>query len=139
MIPAELQQARQAVQTFSVSVAGRFAIDTWVHGATYSAVAYAVVPKVEGGLWYTVTGTGFNDTAYYGQTLSITFSAAGAVPRPADGHADTRLQDRGDTLWACLSSISGPLADLTLAEPYFTARFAGLRVTARVSVRAASG
>ncbi len=131
--------------TFSVTVPCRYATDTWVQGANYSAAAYLVVSKVAGGLWYTVTGSGFNDTAYYGQQLSLTFSAAGAVPRPADGsgaaftqdHAPDRVQDRGDSLWVCLSSISGPLAKLGEAVPYFDARFGSMAIQAVVSVRKA--
>jgi hypothetical protein len=133
--------------TFSVTVLCRYATDTWVQGAHYSAAAYLVVSKVDGGLWYTVTGSGFNDTAYYGQHLSLTFSAAGAVPRPenAPGAAFTqdrtqdRVQDRGDSLWVCLSSISGPLARLGEAVPYFDARFGGMAIEAVASVRKAPG
>lgn len=121
----------------TVTVACHYATDTWVHGSTYSAAAYVVVPKVAGGLWYTVTGSGFNDTAYYGQRLSLTFSAAGAVPRPERGHGDTRVQDRGDSLWVCLSSISGPLATRGEAAPYFDARFSGMAIQAVVSVHKA--
>ena len=125
--------------TTHLAVDGHFAVDTWVRGATYSAVAYAVVPKVAGARWYTVSGSGFHDPAYYGRSLSLTFSAMGAIARPADGHGDTRVQDRGDTLWACLSSISGPIADIHLAAPYFEARFRGVQIRAMVSVSPAPG
>lgn len=125
-------------QTINVTVAGHYATDTWVQGATYSAAAYVVVPKVAGGLWYTVTGSGFNDPAYYGEWLSLSFSAGGAVPRPDQGHGDTRVQDRGDTLWVCLSSISGPVANRGEAAPYFDARFGGMAIQAVVSVYKAS-
>jgi hypothetical protein len=138
-LPAPAATARSSghrgARTFTVTVQGRYATDTWVHGSSCSAVAYAVVPKVPGGLWYTVTGTGFNDAAYYGRQLTLTFSAAGAIARPADGHGDTRVQDRGDTLWACLSSISGPMADIGDAVPSFDVRFAGMTIKAVVSVR----
>ncbi len=118
----------------SVTVAGRYATDTWRQGQSYSAVAYVVVPKVAGGVRYAVTGTGFNDTAYYGKLLSLAFSPVGAIARPADGYGDTRVQDRGDSLWVCLSSISGPVASLGEAVPYFDARFGGMRVQAVVSL-----
>lgn len=137
MKSAEPRQAHRAAQTSTVTVNGHYATDTWVQGSSYSAAAYVVVPKVAGGLWYTVTGSGFNDTAYYGQRLSLTFSVAGAVPRPGDGHDDTRVQDRGDTLWVCLSSISGPLVNLGEAVPYFDARFGSMAIEAVVSVRKA--
>jgi len=127
--------------TFSVTVPCRYATESQAQGAGYSAAAYLVVSKVTGGLWYTVTGCGFNDTAYYGQRLSLTFSAAGAVPRPADGlgasGGQDRVQDRGDSLWVCLSSISGPLARLGEAVPYFDARFGGMAIEAVASVRKA--
>jgi hypothetical protein len=118
----------------TVTVEGHYAIDTWSQGQSYSAVAYVVVPKVAGGIRYIVTGTGFNDTAYYGKLLSLSFSPAGAIARPADGYGDTRVQDRGVTLWVCLSSISGPISSLAEAVPYFDARFGGMRVQAVVSV-----
>ena len=135
--------------TFSVTVPCRYATESQVQGAGYSAAAYLVVSKVAGGLWYTVSGSGFDDTAYYGQHLSLTFSAAGAVPRPGDGpgasgaqdrtqgRAPDRVQDRGDTLWVCLSSISGPLARRAEALPYFDARFGGMAIEAVASVRKA--
>jgi hypothetical protein len=131
--------AHAAAQTFAVTVPCRYATDTWVQGAHYSAAAYLVVSKVTGGLWYTVTGSGFNDTAYYGRQLSLTFSAASAVPRPDDGPGDARVQDRGDALWICLSSLSGPLARLGEAVPYFDARFGGMAIEAVASVRKAPG
>lgn len=138
-LPVAVAAARPPVprgtRTYTVTVQGRYDTDTWLHGSSSSVVAYAVVPKVRGGLWYTVTGTGFNDAAYYGHELTLTFSAAGAIARPADGHGDTRVQDRGDTLWACLSSISGPIADIGDAVPGFDARFAGITIKALVSVR----
>ncbi len=125
--------------TYSVTVPCRYATDTWVNGAHYSAAAYLVVCKVAGGLWYTVSGCAFNDTAYYGQQLSLTFSAASAVPRPASGPGEARVQDRGDTLWVCLSSISGPLARLDEALPCFDARFGGMAIEAVASVRKTPG
>jgi hypothetical protein len=136
-----------SANTFSVTAPCRYATDTWVQGSQYAAAAYLVVSKVSGGLWYTVTGSAFNDTAYYGQHLSLTFSAASAVPRPAagpgasgprDGLRD-RIEDRGDSLWVCLSSISGPLANLAEAVPYFDARFGGMAIEAVASVRKAPG
>jgi hypothetical protein len=134
MKSAEPPQVRSEAQTSSVTVDGRYVTDSWVQGSTYSAAAYVVVPKVEGGLWYTVTGSGFNDTAYYGQRLSLTFSAARAAPRADHGHGDTRVQDRGDTLWVCLSRIRGPVANQDEAAPYFDARFGGMAIQVVVSV-----
>lgn len=126
-----------ARQQHTVTVAGHYATESSVQGSTYSAAAYAVVPKVAGGLWYTVTGSGFNDTAYYGQGLSLTFSAAGAVPRPDQERGDTQVQDRGETLWVCLSRISGPASNRGEALPYFDARFGGMAIQAVVSVHKA--
>jgi hypothetical protein len=122
-----------------VTVDGHCATDTWMQGQSYSAVAYVVVPKVVGGTHYAVTGTGFNDPAYYGRRLALSFSPVGAIPRPADGYGDTRVQDRGDSLWVCLSSIGGPIARLAEAAPYFDARFGGMQVKAVVSVGPAPG
>lgn len=130
MKPAAHAEAGQ----HTVTVEGHCATDTWTQGQSYSAVAYVVVPKVAGGTLYAVTGTGFNDTAYYGQRLSLSFSPVGAITRPADGYGDTRVQDRGDSLWVCLSSISGPIASQAEAAPYFDARFGGMRVEAVVSL-----
>jgi hypothetical protein len=121
----------------TVTVQGRFATDTWAHGQSCSAVAYVVVPKVPGGTHYSVTATGFNDTAYYGESLSLSFSPTGAIARPADGYGDTRVQDRGDSLWVCLSSISGPISSMHEAQPCFDARFGGMQVRVVVSVNKA--
>ena len=131
------QTAAADPATHMVTVEGHYAIDTWARGQSYSAVAYVVVPKVAGGVRYSVTATGFNDTAYYGTLLSLSFSPDGAITRPADGYGDTRVQDRGDTLWVCLSSISGPISSMHEARPYFDARFGGMRVEAVVSVNKA--
>ncbi len=120
----------------TVTVDGHYATDTWAQDQSYSAVAYVVVPKVAGGVRYAVTGSGFDDTAYYGKLLSLSFSPVGAIPRPADGYGDTRVQDRGTSLWVCLSSISGPISCMAEAVPYFDARFGGMRVKAVVSLRA---
>ena len=129
----------QASPQHTVTVEGHCATDTWTQGQSYSAVAYVVVPKVAGGTRYAVTGTGFNDTAYYGRVLSLSFSPVGAIPRPADGYGDTRVQDRGNALWVCLSSISGPLASLAEARAYFHARFGGMQVQAVVTVHTPPG
>ena len=40
---------------------------------------YVVVPKVPGATHYSITGTGFNDTAYYGTHYSAEIDAAGLL------------------------------------------------------------
>ena len=77
--------------TTHLAVDGHFAVDTWVRGATYSAVAYAVVPKVAGARWYTVSGSGFHDPAYYGRSLSLTFSA-GVTGCLGQGDIDSAIE-----------------------------------------------
>ena len=123
----------------AVTVRGDWVTDTWTQGQRYSAVAYVVLPKVAGGTRYTVIGTGFNDAAYYGMQLSLSFTPVGAITRPADGYGDMRVQDRGDSWWVCLSSISGPVGGLADAAPYFEARFGGMQVSAVVSLGAPPG
>ncbi|KNZ32822.1 MAG: hypothetical protein AD742_08885 [Methylibium sp. NZG] len=134
-------------RTVTLTVAGRYATETQVTGMRYTAAAYAVLPHVAGGVWYTVIGTGFHDKAYYGQHVSLTFAAARAVARLHDGLDDhhsrqghlgdsARVQDRGDAFWVCLSRVSGPLAELDDAVAGFEARFGGMAIEAQVSVRA---
>ena len=116
---------------------GRLLIETqWLPdesgGMCHVTTLFAVVPKCSAARRYRISGVGFDDPVHYGKRLQLEFDPSNAVVCAA-GWDDTRVLDRGDTYWLSLSRAAGPAAAAEGAKAWLQARFAGLRVSVRVT------
>ena len=88
--------------------------------------------QVTGGTHCSISGTGLNDTAYYGTHYSAEIDAATLfIGRTTDPWNNNPPADRGGSILVGLSSYSGGPGDVSAG---FNSRFCGMLVTAVVTL-----
>ena len=108
---------------------GRFYVEVTIGDGFSGAHAYAIIPKVDEAVRYSVRGYDFYDWAYYGRAFSASYNVGGAWPR--------NWEDRPDEYWIGLSSGGGSCTP-PCGPPYelidwLTRRFAGMVVESTVT------
>jgi hypothetical protein len=95
------------------------------------------------GTQHIVTADNFFDPYYFGSSIHSTIPADNVYqgrPDFADAYGSPNNQDRGGAIWNGLSGIFGntetPAKDMAASIARMSSRFAGMRVTAVVTLKA---